>query len=206
MYLKNYEYITEHINNVKKACENLYKQWCKEKPYFCKTDMDREELKEMLKDIANTHDQSKFSNAEFAPYAANFFGVKECYKCAKAEECNKLDSNKNKDCKDFKYKTFDKAWEHHFKVNKHHWDHWCYNWELNESGIPLSECELSTPLEIPDRYIIEMICDWTAMGYKFNNTAKEYYLKNKNKIKLNPKTRYKLELIFGMEEVPNYYK
>ena len=44
------------------------------------------------------------------------------------------------------------------------------------------------------------------MGYKFGNTAKDFYLKNKNKIELNPKTKYKVELIFGMEEVPNYYK
>ena len=206
MIKENYEYIQEHLDNINKACDNLYKKWIKEKPYFCKTDIDREELKEILNEIKETHDQSKFSEEEFGPYGENFFGIKECNKCSKFDDCKKLGSNKNKDCKEYKYKDFDKAWEHHFKVNKHHWNHWCYNWELNESGVPLNECKLSIPLEMSDRYIIEMICDWTAMGYKFENTAKDFYLKNKNKIELNPKTKYKVELIFGMEEVPNYYK
>lgn len=45
------------------------------------------------------HDMSKFSKAEFKPYAENFFG------------------NGNK-------QEFDKAWKHHWKVNPHHWEHW----------------------------------------------------------------------------------
>ena len=55
----------------------------------------------------------------------------------------------------------DKAWEHHKKVNSHH----------HES--------LKKDIDV-----VHMVIDWTAMGYKFGDTAQEYYERNKNKIKL----------------------
>jgi hypothetical protein len=66
-----------------------------------------------------------------------------------------------------KYKDdFNKAWEHHKKYNSHHWENWTQNtkdWKIN---------------------CIHNVIDWMAMGYKFNDTAKEYYENNKDKIKL----------------------
>jgi hypothetical protein len=38
-----------------------------------------------------------------------------------------------------------------------------------------------------------MVVDWEAMSLKFGDTAKEYYLNNKEKIKLTDKTRTILE-------------
>jgi hypothetical protein len=62
------------------------------------------------------------------------------------------------------------AWEHHKKNNFHHWENWTEQsrdeWPSHEIGC------------------VEMICDWMAMGYKFGDTAKEYYEKNKDKIKI----------------------
>lgn len=75
--------------------------------------------------------------------------------------------------------SFDMACEHHYKNNPHHWDYW-----VEEDG---------TIKEMDDNNIIHMICDWMAMGIQFGNTAAEFYEKNKDKIKLGPNTRIKVE-------------
>jgi len=62
---------------------------------------------------------------------------------------------------------FKKAWEHHKSYNPHHWE----NWVLIPSDNPYV-----------DLCIIENVCDWVAMGLKFNDTAKSYYEKNKKRI------------------------
>jgi len=62
------------------------------------------------------------------------------------------------------------AWEHHKKNNPHHWDNW------NSDSI-------NTPYEL-EVNCVHMIVDWMAMGYKFGDTAQEYYENNKDKIDL----------------------
>lgn len=64
---------------------------------------------------------------------------------------------------------FDKAWKHHYTNNLHHWNWWYESGNINSMSLP---------------FVIEMICDWMAMGYQFNNTAKDWYYKNKNNIHL----------------------
>lgn len=56
----------------------------------------------------------------------------------------------------------DAAWENHKKNNHHHHE---------------------TAKNYHD--IVHMVIDWTAMGYKFGDTAQEYYESNKNQIKLS---------------------
>ena len=75
---------------------------------------------------------------------------------------------------------FDKAWEHHWKNNDHHWEHRQNDTDFTE------ETELA---------ILENVCDWLAMGYKFHDRPIEYYNKNKNKIILPDKQRELLERI-----------
>ena len=62
------------------------------------------------------------------------------------------------------------AWEHHKANNPHHWENWTqrgnydpYEWEIN---------------------CAHMVIDWMAMGYKFKDTARQYYEKNKERIEL----------------------
>jgi len=62
------------------------------------------------------------------------------------------------------------AWEYHKKENKHHWQTW-------------TNIKFNNPFEW-EIHCVHMICDWMAMGFKFNDTAKEYYENNKDKIKL----------------------
>jgi len=64
---------------------------------------------------------------------------------------------------------FNKAWEHHKQNNPHHWQIWTVG---NFSDYDKYA------------YFIENMCDWIAMGFKFNDTAKVYYERNKHEIKL----------------------
>ena len=63
---------------------------------------------------------------------------------------------------DKKGSGFDEAWENHKRENDHH----------HESVTDLI-------------HIVHMVIDWTAMGYKFGDTAQEYYEKNKDKINIS---------------------
>lgn len=43
-------------------------------------------------------------------------------------------------------------------------------------------------LPIPEKYCLEMICDWTAMSRQFGDTPIEFFNKNRHKMVLHPKT------------------
>lgn len=75
---------------------------------------------------------------------------------------------------------FDKAWEHHKKHNSHH----------HES--------LKNNIDV-----VHMIIDWTAMGYKFGDTAQQYYETNKDKISLTEKQKEVMYEIFERIEKHN---
>lgn len=57
---------------------------------------------------------------------------------------------------------FDEAWRHHKANNSHHHE------------------VVKTQIDI-----IHMVIDWTAMGYKFGDTAQSYYENNKTRINLS---------------------
>lgn len=66
--------------------------------------------------------------------------------------------------------NMDEAWEHHKKYNPHHWENWTTikprfdaDWEV---------------------HCVHMVIDWIAMGYKFGDTARDFYEKNKEKINI----------------------
>lgn len=70
--------------------------------------------------------------------------------------------------------AFENAWKHHYTNNMHHWEWWHETGKADEMNIA---------------YVIEMICDWQAMGYQFNNNAKDWYYKNKENIHLGERQR-----------------
>lgn len=72
-------------------------------------------------------------------------------------------------------RAFNEAWEHHYLNNDHHWENRQNNTDVNILAI------------------LENLCDWLAMGYKFNDRPYLYYNKVKNKIKLNNDDRLLLE-------------
>lgn len=127
--------------------------------------------KEKLYLHAFTHDLSKFSIKEFFPYARWFYG-KDGVKC---EEDN-LYKDENK-------LDFENAWQHHKDKNKHHWDYW---YERN--------------LDMPEKYIKQMICDWKAMSRKFGGSARQYYRDNRHKIKLSHKTKQEVNVLLQISD------
>jgi len=163
-YYNYLKYILEHKKNVFKTC------W-RRKLYL----------------HAITHDLSKLNPKEFIPYAEWFYG----YHGIKLEkEYNHEQLNNGMSCISNNYleckRNFDKAWEHHYQNNHHHWDYW-----LDEKGVPQ---------RMDSKYLNQMICDWEAMSLKFGGFAQEYYLNNYCKIKLEYNTRLLLEIMLGLND------
>jgi len=50
------------------------------------------------------------------------------------------------------------AWLHHIHQNKHHWEHWV----ITEDGKPKA-------LKMPQKYVLEMLCDWIGAGKAYKN-------------------------------------
>jgi hypothetical protein len=133
---------------------------------------------------AFTHDLSKFLPIEFIPYAEWFYGfdgvyLKDKYNYEQLNNGESCVSNNYLKCKS----NFEEAWQHHFKHNKHHWDYW-----VNDDGIALN---------MPIKYIRQMLCDWKAMSRKFGDTPQLYYKNNRNKMNLSISTRCHVEYILG---------
>lgn len=159
MYYRYLKYILEHKKNVFIECINLAKEYLNEK-------YDKKYNRKLAKQLiihAFTHDLSKFSSKEFKPYAVKFFGndVEYAYKHDYIEE------------------QFNKAWEHHYKHNKHHPEYWAGK-------------------DMPFKYIRFMVCDLKAMSRKFGGTAQEYYLKNYYKWDITHDTRHGLEIVLDL--------
>jgi hypothetical protein len=114
---------------------------------------------------AFAHDLSKFLPCEFIPYARWFYG------------------NEIKIDHEILKEQFNKAWEHHYKNNKHHEDHW--------SGK-----------DMPYLYIMQLIADWKGMSRKFGDTAQEYYLKNYKKFNMTYQTRLDIEMNLDINPSP----
>ena len=100
------------------------------------------------------HDLSKLSAEEFTQYRQFFFST--------------ANEEKNKE-------LFKVAWEHHKINNDHHWQTWNSDRKWIVGGISQTQKEMC---------LIHNIVDWVAMGFKFDDTAKAYYEKNKEEINL----------------------
>lgn len=81
-------------------------------------------------------------------------------------------------------KDFNYAWLHHIHNNPHHWQYW----------VLQHDDEPEEALEMPTKYIVEMICDWWSFSFKSGNLSKifDWYEKHKD-MKLAPKTRKMVE-------------
>lgn len=88
-----------------------------------------------------------------------------------------------KNNKEGNLKWFNIAWNNHQKTNKHHWQYWVM---IEDEGNQVV-------LDMPFYYIIELLCDWTAMSIKFNNKPSQWYKDNKDKMVLSNKTQKVIE-------------
>ena len=85
--------------------------------------------------------------------------------------------------------NFHEAWAHHVANNPHHWDYWV----TIHNSLPY-------PCKMKEEYIIEMLCDWTAMSYKFKGSLVDWYEDNKVKIILALRTREEVENLIPIFE------
>ena len=75
-------------------------------------------------------------------------------------------------------KEFSMAWNHHQKSNPHHWQYWVLPKKIENVCIP-----------IPTVYIIEMLCDWTAMSFQKGGSVVEWFESELPKMIIHEKTK-----------------
>ena len=86
-----------------------------------------------------THDLSKYTPSEFIEYA-KYYG----YDISPVDICKKE-------------KGYCNSWMHHKGHNPHHYEYWIDN--LDNGG---------TPLIMPYKYAVEMVCDYIGAGKVYN--------------------------------------
>jgi hypothetical protein len=114
------------------------------------------------------HDLSKFNPMEWKAYANAFYANDG--------------SSHYKPTDDF-----DAAWLHHQHKNLHHWQYWILC--MDDGRV--------FPIDMPDKYVREMVADWMGAGKAITGKweAYEWYNKNRSKITLSPKTESDVDVI-----------
>lgn len=127
----------------------------------------------IFRQISMYHDASKNNATEYPQYD-NYFYPKE-----------------NSGPKDKVKEDFDYAWLHHIHANPHHWQHW----------VLINDDDGTKALEIPDNYILEMVCDWMSFSINKGNLNEifKWYEKAKEKQIMHPNSRKKVERL--LEEI-----
>lgn len=76
---------------------------------------------------------------------------------------------------------FDFAWLHHIHSNPHHWQYW----------VLINDTDGTKALDMPKKYIIEMICDHWAFSWRAKNLTEilSWYNKNKSHIIFSDRTK-----------------
>ncbi len=148
------------------------------------------------------HDLSKFLPCEFIPYARWFYGKRLIVDHGDERMFKKGDTVEigNGKAETYWYvdrvrpkrlilapveaKTaFDRAWNHHQKHNKHHWQYWVLMYDH-------PELEPEILLDMPDRYRVEMLADWRGAGRAYGNPdTKGWYAEHKDHQRVHPSVK-----------------
>lgn len=117
------------------------------------------------------HDASKRDQFEYDAYDEYFYGSNRSYEVVQ---------------------KFNRAWLEHIHKNPHHWQYWIL---INDNP---DEGEII--LDMPDIYIIEMICDWWSFSFNKGNLYEifDWYDQRKKYMKLSEYTRMKVDNILSM--------
>ena len=146
------------------------------------------------------HDLSKFSPAEWGPYADYFYGGDwPPYSETPGEWKRQLG---DKWTKEWVQRRFDRAWLHHIHRNPHHWQHWVLREDSGATKV----------LDMPYACILEMIADWFGAGRAINGPPEDdnplmrydelraWYLANRDKMQLGDWTRNHVEHLIGVPD------
>lgn len=120
------------------------------------------------------HDYSKESQEEYDAYDDYFYGGNRSFAVVR---------------------DFDFAWLHHIHNNPHHWQHWVLINDDPENG--------TVGLDMPAKYIIEMICDWWSFSWKTGELFEifNWYEKHKDYMILSEETRTFVETFLARMKV-----
>jgi hypothetical protein len=123
------------------------------------------------------HDWVKFLPIEWFPYVHNFYGPKPI----KRETTGEYDASAVGG-------SFDAAWNHHQKTQPHHWQHWVLITDSDEPRL--------RALQIPQRFVLEMVADWYGAGMAITGKPEmeAWYKVNKHKMILHEITEYQIEI------------
>ncbi len=121
------------------------------------------------------HDWSKFTPAEWGPYAEWFYGY-HGQTWEGVEESHEVYTRRI---------AYDRAWLHHQHANPHHWQHWLLRLD---DGPTLF-------LEMPEHFAREMVADWLGAGRAITGRwdVREWYGRNAERILLHRNTRQLVE-------------
>jgi hypothetical protein len=137
-----------------------------------------------------THDWSKFLPSEWIPYAQYFYGTHRYEKVSEIRAVEWEFGANASQTKEYWKARFDEAWNHHQKRQPHHWQYWLLTFDTGDT----------IRLPMPDKYRKEMIADWRGASRAItgsDNTV-EWYLKNRNKMRLNSDTQLWVERELGV--------
>lgn len=86
-------------------------------------------------------------------------------------------------------REFDYAWKSHQRMNAHHWQHW----------VLINDEDGTYPLEIPERFVREMVADWIGAGRAISGRTdpRPWYEANAGKMILHQDTRGAVEAILA---------
>lgn len=125
------------------------------------------------------HDWSKFLPSEWFPYARFFYArVDERLRQSAVRQLGHDPFTPDSVHRD----RFNVAWLKHQHRNPHHYQFWILR---NDDGTTVA-------LEMPRRYVLEMLSDWDGAGRAITGKSGRtplWYAKNREKIVLHPKTR-----------------
>lgn len=162
------EYLKTHISNVQKAYKMYFIPLLKKDELVLKS-ISKEELFTAIEDAKENienHDASKYEDIEFYPYRKHYYptATEKSFGDEYAQESEQM---------------YEEAWKHHYENNPHHQEYWLDK----ETGLPK---------DMEYRYIIEMICDWIAMGMYFQSDTLEWYKKEADEERTNMTAKTKL--------------
>ena len=81
--------------------------------------------------------------------------------------------------------NFNYAWLHHIHENPHHWQHW----------VLINDEDGTKALEMPEEYVVEMICDWWSFSHKSGNLEEifDWYKSHKSNMIMHKNTKAMVE-------------
>jgi hypothetical protein len=115
------------------------------------------------------HDWSKFLPSEWFAYAIWFYHPdKQVWSDWYAAE---------------RKAAFNLAWRHHQRRQPHHWQYWLLTKDTGQTF----------PLEMPDRFVREMVADWMGAGRALGKPdTRAWYTKNNGNMNIHPSTRARI--------------